>query len=330
MKATFVLTPAEARRLIAKATIQTPEFQKAWKDAYVILAGGTTNAFIAQELGYDVEPGLCTVGSSTTGLLCVTEPSSRKSFPNVFYKGQPVDKKIDEALQDFHADTVIIKGANAIDPKGNVGIITSGFDGGTVPRVIGTMTSFGLQAYAPKWANRFNFLLQLPIIIPWLVSAISLLLLFSFLGSGRSVVSMFLGNLIVVLPYVVLLVNGRFVSMDRSPEAAARLLGASPVRVFFDVTLPAITPGILAGGIMAMIMCFNNFVMQYYLIPIGVQTLPTLVFTRIRSGYQADLNALSAIIVLVAVVIVVILSKLGFSAGGLFGISSGTASKKGE
>ena len=47
MKATFVLTPAEARRLIAKAVIQTPEFQKAWKDAYVLLAGGTTNAFIA-------------------------------------------------------------------------------------------------------------------------------------------------------------------------------------------------------------------------------------------------------------------------------------------
>ena len=196
--------------------------------------------------------------------------------------------------------------------------------------IIGTMTSFGLQAYAPKWANRFNFLLQLPIIIPWLVTAISLLLLFSFLGAGRSMTSMFLGNLIVVLPYVVLLVNGRFVSMDRSPEAAARLLGAKPARVFFDITLPAITPGILAGGIMAMIMCFNNFVMQYYLIPIGVQTLPTLVFTRIRSGYQADLNALSAIIVLVAVVIVIVLSKLGFSAGGLFGMSSGSGSKKGE
>ena len=79
-----------------------PEFQKAWKDAYVILAGGTTNAFIAQELLGDmsIEPGRCTVGLSCEGLLCVTEPESRKSFPNVFYKGQPVDKKIDEALQD--------------------------------------------------------------------------------------------------------------------------------------------------------------------------------------------------------------------------------------
>ena len=111
--------------------------------------GGTTNAFIAQELGCDVEPGLCTVGSSTDGLLCVTEPSSRKSFPNVFYKGQPVEKTIAEALQDYHADTVIIKGANAFDQDGHVGVITSGFNGGTVPNFIGYMTSKGLKWICP-------------------------------------------------------------------------------------------------------------------------------------------------------------------------------------
>lgn len=195
--------------------------------------------------------------------------------------------------------------------------------------ILGTLCAYGLQYFAPKWAARFHFVMQLPIMIPWLVTAISLLLLFSFIGSGRGMVTMFLGNLIVVLPYVVLLVNGRFQELDRSPESAARLLGASPVRVFFDVTLPGILPGILAGGIMAMIMCFNNFVVQYYLVPVGSNTLPTLVFTRIRSGYQADLNALSAIIVLVAVVIVIIFSRLGFSAGSLFGMS-GCSKKKGD
>lgn len=149
MKATFVLTPAEARRLIARAVVQMPQFRKAWENAYVILAGGTTNAFIAQELGYDCEPGRCTVGSSTSGLLCVTEPSSRKGFPTVFYKGQPVDKTIPQALEDFHADTVILKGANAFDLEGHVGIITSGFNGGTVPSYIGYMTSKGLNYICP-------------------------------------------------------------------------------------------------------------------------------------------------------------------------------------
>lgn len=195
--------------------------------------------------------------------------------------------------------------------------------------VIGTLTSFGLQYWSPKWAKRFNSVMQLPIIIPWLVTSISILLLATFVGAGRSYITMFLGNLVVVLPYVVLLVNARFAEMDHAPEAAARLLGAGPVRAFWDVTLPAILPGVMAGGIMALIVCFNNFVLQYYLSPVGVNTLPVTVFTRIKSGYQADLNALSAIIVLVAVAIVILLSRLGYSAGNLFGLS-GNKAKKGE
>ncbi|MEY8387009.1 ABC transporter permease [Oscillospiraceae bacterium 38-13] len=196
--------------------------------------------------------------------------------------------------------------------------------------VIGTVTSIGLQSFAPKWAKRFNSLIQLPIIIPWLVTSVSILLLATFVGYGRSYLTMFLGNLMVVLPYVVLLVNGRFLEMDRTPEAAARLLGASSVRVFWDVTLPAILPGVMAGGIMALIVCFNNFVLQYYLSPVEISTLPMTVFTRIKSGYQADLNALSAIIVLVAILLVVVLSRMGYSAGNLFGGASGGKVKKGE
>ena len=81
---------------------------------------------------------------------------------------------------------------------------------------------------------------------------------------------------------------------------------------------------------MALIVCFNNFVLQYYLSPVEVNTLPVTVFTRIKSGYQADLNALSAIIVLVAVLIVILLSRLGYSAGDLFGGSTGGKERKGE
>ena len=198
--------------------------------------------------------------------------------------------------------------------------------------LIGTMTSYGLQYLAPKTAARLNGLLRLPVIIPWLVMSVSLLLLFNFIGSGRSYFTMFLGNLMVVLPYVILLVNGRFQDMDRTPEAAARLLGASPARAFFDVTLPGILPGMLAGSLMALIMCFNNFTLQYYLQPTDIKggdMLPVLVFTRIRSGYQADLNAISAIIVVLAVIIVILLSRMGFSAGSLFGMGGGSSQKKG-
>lgn len=151
MKAVFTLTSAESRRLIAKAVVQMPEFKTAWERAYVLLAGGTTNAFIAQEmLGREgIEPARCTVGLSTDGLLCVTHPDSRKSFPNVFFEGKASDKTLAEALSDFHPETVVIKGANAVDAQGNVGIVTAGFDGGTIPRIIGPVTSKGLKFITP-------------------------------------------------------------------------------------------------------------------------------------------------------------------------------------
>jgi len=151
VKAVFTLKSAESRRLIAKAVAAMEEVKQAKEKAYIILAGGTTNGFVAQEILGDMEikPYLATVGTSTDGVLCVTKPDSRKPFPGVLYKGEPVDKSISDAFQDFHLETVVIKGANAVDPEGNVGVITAGFDGGTVPKIIGTVTSQGLTYITP-------------------------------------------------------------------------------------------------------------------------------------------------------------------------------------
>ncbi len=150
VKASFTLSPAESKRLIAKAVIQMPQVKAALERAYVILAGGTTNAFIAQELlGKYVEPGRFTVGINMGGRVCTTRPEDRLPLPLIFHRGQLVQKTIQEALEDFHLETVVIKGANAVDPEGNVGVITSGFDGGTVARVIGTVTSTGINYIAP-------------------------------------------------------------------------------------------------------------------------------------------------------------------------------------
>ena len=151
MKASFVLTPAESKRLIARGVVQMDEVQEALEKAYVLLPGGTTNGFIAQELlGLDVPPQSFTAGINTKGVLCVTPTDERdERIPIVLYKGERVQKTIQEAFDDFHRETVLIKGANAVDPAGNVGVITSGFDGGTVAAVIGTMTSTGMKFIFP-------------------------------------------------------------------------------------------------------------------------------------------------------------------------------------
>lgn len=151
MKAVFTLTPAEGKRLIAKAVVKMPEVVDAFKNAYLVLAGGTTNAYIAQELlnDFSIKPQNATVGISCDGVLCITAQGTRKTFPNVFYKGKPCQKTIKEALSDYDSYAVVIKGANAFDKDGNIGILTGGFDGGTVPNFIGPVTYRGYKYIAP-------------------------------------------------------------------------------------------------------------------------------------------------------------------------------------
>ena len=147
MKAAFTLIPVESKRLIAKAVVQMEEIKIAKQEAYIVLNGGTTNGYIAQELlgMRDLEPQKFTAGTNTHRLLCVTDADKRTPFPIILYKGERSSKTLAEALQDFHIETVLIKGANAVDPEGNVGVISSGFDGGTIGATYGTAFSQGLK-----------------------------------------------------------------------------------------------------------------------------------------------------------------------------------------
>jgi hypothetical protein len=150
MKAAFTLIPVESRRLIAKAVAQMEEVKAAQQRAYIILPGGTTNGYIAQELlgMTDLEPQKFTAGTNSHRVLCVTD-ASNWHFPIILYKGQRCSKTMPEAIEDFHLETVIIKGANAIDPEGNIGVITAGFDGGTIAATYGPVTSQGLKYVFP-------------------------------------------------------------------------------------------------------------------------------------------------------------------------------------
>lgn len=185
--------------------------------------------------------------------------------------------------------------------------------------VLGVTASLALRRLPERWNRIFSTLSNMPIIIPWLVQAVALLLLFNFLGIGRSFASLFLGNLVTVMPHSFLLTYARVMTMNHGPEEAAKTLGASPLRVFGEITLPMIFPAVLAGWLMSFVLCFNCFSMQYYLAPFGTYTLPMRIFTMIRVGYDPDINAIAAIMCLVSVVVILLLNKIGFTADQLMG-----------
>ena len=129
-----VLNPAESKRLLAKATVVLPEVQKAYKDGIIIIARGITNAFVTEELfGISVEPK----AGQTIGMVCNGITNANSGPPpctwHVIRQGKVVegaDSKVE--ILDFGGDDVFIKGANAIDSEGNVGVFSSSVKGGTI------------------------------------------------------------------------------------------------------------------------------------------------------------------------------------------------------
>ena len=132
--ALVVLNPSESRRLLAKATVALPEVQHALKHGTIIIGRGITNAYVTEEiLGIRIEPK----AGLTFGMVCAGITTGNSGPPacshHVIREGKVVegaDSKVE--ILSFGPDDVFIKGANAIDPEGNAGILTSSLIGGTI------------------------------------------------------------------------------------------------------------------------------------------------------------------------------------------------------
>jgi len=120
MKAAFTLTPAESKRLIAKAVVQMDEIKEALQKAYVIINAGTTCSFVVRELLGTPKPESqrYAVGVNTHRLLCVTDPGNRDPLPIILFDGKACSKTMEEALKDFRRQTVVINGANLASLSG--------------------------------------------------------------------------------------------------------------------------------------------------------------------------------------------------------------------
>jgi hypothetical protein len=149
--ALIVLNPSESRRLLAKATVALPEVQHALKHGTIIIGRGITNAYVTEEiLGIRIEPK----AGLTFGMVCAGITTGNSGPPacsyHVIREGKVVegaDSKVE--ILSFGPDDVFIKGANAIDPDGNAGILTSSLIGGTIGMAWPVVTPRGCHLILP-------------------------------------------------------------------------------------------------------------------------------------------------------------------------------------
>jgi hypothetical protein len=149
MKALFTLTSSESKRIISKAVCQLPEIKEALKNGKIIISGGTTNAYVSEELlGKQIDKAKFTAGIITKGRQCLTPPDERIK-PVVLKNGKKVDKDWTEVVEKFTAADVFIKGGNAIDHKGNVGVLAAHPMGGTIGKALGITAARGSNFIIP-------------------------------------------------------------------------------------------------------------------------------------------------------------------------------------
>ena len=152
--ALVMLLPRESKRLLARAVLQMPEVKRALEDGWFVISRGITPAYILEELtGEPTDKANCTAGIVTSGRLSTVIEEDRLG-PWVFENGEPSEVPAPQALESFRARDVSVKGANAVDPDGNIGVLAGDGAGGTVGGIFGTLAARGSHWVAPVSLER--------------------------------------------------------------------------------------------------------------------------------------------------------------------------------
>jgi len=184
-----------------------------------------------------------------------------------------------------------------------------------IATVIGTLLGYGLSRYRFPGKKAFSFLMYIPVIIPDIVMAVSLLLFYSLVRDWfglfeLGMTTMIISHVTFQIPFVAIVVRSRLAGMDASMEEAAHDLGASSWQTFWNVTFPMIAPGVVAGAILAFTLSLDDFVVSFFTTGPGATTLPILIYSSVKRGITPDINALSTLIVVASIIGTVVATLL--------------------
>lgn len=174
----------------------------------------------------------------------------------------------------------------------------------TIALVLGTLAAVALVRFRRfRGRTAFAGMVSAPLVMPDVITGLSLLLLFvameGLLGwpSGRGIVTIIIAHSTFCMAYVCVVVQSRLSDFDRSLEEAAMDLGANPLRVFFDITLPIIAPALVSGWLLGFTLSLDDLVIASFVSGPGSSTLPMVIFSKVRLGVSPDVNALATIII---------------------------------
>ena len=177
------------------------------------------------------------------------------------------------------------------------------FFSSTIATVLGTMAAYVLVRRGRFFGRTlFSGMIYAPLVMPEVITGLSLLLLFIAIGLDRGVLTIVLAHTTFSMCYVSVVVSSRLISFDESLEEAALDLGATPFEAFRLVTLPIIAPAVISGWLLAFTLSLDDLVIASFTAGPSATTLPIKIFSSVRLGVSPEINALSTIIIAIVTV----------------------------
>lgn len=170
----------------------------------------------------------------------------------------------------------------------------------TLATIFGTMAAYVLVRMG-RFTGRtvFSGMVYAPLVMPEVITGLSMLLLFISLGIPRGILTVVLAHTTFAMCFVAVVVSSRLVSFDKSLEEAALDLGCTPLDAFFSVTLPIIMPAVIAGWLLAFTLSLDDLVLASFTTGPSATTLPIKIYSAVRLGVSPEINALSTILIVI-------------------------------
>lgn len=187
------------------------------------------------------------------------------------------------------------------------------FISATVATVLGTLAGLALARFGRfRGKTIFTGMISAPLVMPEVITGLSLLLLFITLWQltgwpeKRGMATITIAHITFSMAYVAVIIQSRLAGTNQVLEEAAMDLGAKPLRVLVDVTVPMLAPGMMAGWLLAFTLSLDDLIIASFVSGPGSTTLPMLIYSRIRLGLKPDINALATILIVTVAIGVVL------------------------
>ncbi len=169
--------------------------------------------------------------------------------------------------------------------------------------VIGTLGAVGMARAKLRGQGMIEYIATLPLMTPEIILGMVFLVFFSLIGLKLGMLTLILAHTAFCIPYVFMLVKSRLVGLDPSFVEAAKDLGASEARAFWDITLPLIAPAILSGMMLAFAMSFDDVIISVFVTGVDTNTLPIKIYTQLKTGVTPKVNAMCTLMFCATVLI---------------------------